>query len=45
MSKANIEVVNKFYDAYGVTFFWAHFPPDKETASDRNMAQAAKAAG
>jgi uncharacterized protein YbjT (DUF2867 family) len=28
-----------------VTFFWAHFSPEKEYAEARNMAQAAKAAG
>lgn len=33
------------YAAYCVTFFWAHFSPDKEAASARNMAQASKAAG
>ncbi|HSQ69775.1 MAG TPA: NmrA family NAD(P)-binding protein, partial [Steroidobacteraceae bacterium] len=33
------------YGAYCVTFFWAHFSPDKEQAQARAMAQAAKAAG
>ena len=33
------------YGAYCVTFFWAHFSPEKELAEARNMAQAAKAAG
>ncbi len=33
------------YGAYFVTFFWAHFSPDKEKAEARNMANAAKAAG
>ncbi len=33
------------YGAYCVTFFWAHFSPDKETAEVRNMARAARAAG
>jgi uncharacterized protein YbjT (DUF2867 family) len=33
------------YAAYCVTFFWAHFSPDKETAEVRNMARAAKTAG
>ena len=33
------------YGAYLVTFFWAHFSPDKELAEARNMARAAKAAG
>jgi len=33
------------YGAFCVTFFWAHFSPEKEYAEARNMAQAAKAAG
>jgi uncharacterized protein YbjT (DUF2867 family) len=33
------------YGAYCVTFFWAHFSPDKEIAEVKNMAEAAKAAG
>jgi uncharacterized protein YbjT (DUF2867 family) len=33
------------YGAYFVTFFWAHFSPDKEKAEVANMARAAKAAG
>ena len=33
------------YGAYFVTFFWAHFSPDKEMAEARNMARAAKASG
>ena len=33
------------YGAYCVTFLRAHFPPEKETASARNMAQASKTAG
>ena len=33
------------YGAYFVTFFWAHFSPEKEMADARNMATAAKAAG
>jgi uncharacterized protein YbjT (DUF2867 family) len=33
------------YGAYCVTFFWAHFSPEKEQAEIRNMARAAKAAG
>jgi len=32
------------YGAYCVTFFWAHFSPDKELAQARSMANAAKAA-
>jgi uncharacterized protein YbjT (DUF2867 family) len=33
------------YGAYCVTFFWAHFSPEKEIAEARMMAQAAKSAG
>jgi uncharacterized protein YbjT (DUF2867 family) len=33
------------YGAYCVTFFWAHFSPEKELAEAVNMAQAAKSAG
>jgi uncharacterized protein YbjT (DUF2867 family) len=33
------------YGAYCVTFFWAHFSPEKELAEATNMAQAAKSAG
>jgi uncharacterized protein YbjT (DUF2867 family) len=33
------------HGAYFVTFFWAHFSPDKEKAEVRAMARAAKAAG
>ena len=33
------------HGAYFVTFFWAHFSPDKEMSDARNMARAAKAAG
>ncbi|MGA2607830.1 MAG: NmrA/HSCARG family protein [Terriglobia bacterium] len=33
------------YGAYCVTFFWAHFSPEKELAEAANMAQAAKQAG
>jgi uncharacterized protein YbjT (DUF2867 family) len=33
------------HGAYFVTFFWAHFSPDKEKAEIRSMASAAKAAG
>ncbi|MDS4021004.1 MAG: NmrA/HSCARG family protein [Candidatus Competibacter sp.] len=33
------------YGAYCVTFFWAHFSPEKERAEARAMAQAAKHAG
>ena len=33
------------YGAYFVTFFWAHFSPEKEMAEAKNMATAAKEAG
>jgi uncharacterized protein YbjT (DUF2867 family) len=33
------------YGAYCVTFFWAHFSPEKELAEATAMAKAAKAAG
>ena len=33
------------YGAYCVTFFWAHFSPEKEMAQAANMARAAKEAG
>ena len=33
------------HGAYCVTFFWAHFSPEKEQAEARTMAEAAKAAG
>jgi uncharacterized protein YbjT (DUF2867 family) len=33
------------YGAYCVTFFWAHFSPERELAQARLMAQAARAAG
>ena len=33
------------YGAYCVTFFWAHFSPEKEQQNAKNMASAAKAAG
>jgi uncharacterized protein YbjT (DUF2867 family) len=32
------------YGAYCVTFYWAHFSPEKETAHARSMAEAAKRA-
>jgi uncharacterized protein YbjT (DUF2867 family) len=33
------------YGAFCVTFFWAHFSPEREVAEARNMARAAKRAG
>jgi uncharacterized protein YbjT (DUF2867 family) len=45
----NPESLNKaFQRAYGafcVTFFWAHFSPEKELAEAKSMAEAAKNAG
>ena len=32
------------YGAFCVTFFWDHYSPERESATARNMAQAAKAA-
>jgi uncharacterized protein YbjT (DUF2867 family) len=33
------------YGAYCVTFFWAHFSPEKELQQARNLAEAARATG
>jgi len=33
------------YGAFGVTFYWAHFSPERENAQASNIAHAAKAAG
>lgn len=33
------------YGAYCVTFYWAHFSPEKETAEAKSMAEAARHAG
>jgi uncharacterized protein YbjT (DUF2867 family) len=45
----NVESLKKAfagaYGVYGVTFFWAHFSPEKENQGARNIAAAAKAAG
>ena len=38
-------VLEGAYGAYFVTFFWAHFSPEKEMAEAKNMAAAAKDAG
>ncbi len=38
-------VLTGAYGAYFVTFFWAHFSPEKEMAEAKNMAAAAKDAG
>jgi uncharacterized protein YbjT (DUF2867 family) len=40
-----VDALQGAYGAYFVTFFWAHFSPDKEMAEARNMAAAAKAVG
>src|SRR5690349_14586536 len=39
------EALEGAYGAYFVTFYWAHFSPEKEIAEAENMAKAAKAAG
>src|SRR6478609_7896107 len=39
------KVLQGAYGAYFVTFFWAHFSPEKEMAEAKNMAAAAKEAG
>ena len=39
------KVLKGAYGAYFVTFFWAHFSPEKEIAEAKNMAAAAKEAG
>ena len=45
----NVESIKKAlggaYGAYFVTFYWAHFSPEKELAEVRNMVQAAKETG
>jgi len=38
-------VLQGAYGAYFVTFFWAHFSPEKEIAHAKDMAEAAKAVG
>jgi uncharacterized protein YbjT (DUF2867 family) len=40
-----IQAFQGAYGAYCVTFFWAHFSPDKEIANATAMAEAAKQAG
>jgi len=39
------KAMNGAYGAFCVTFFWAHFSPEKEMAQAKIMADAAKAAG
>lgn len=40
-----IRALDGAYGAYFVTFFWAHFSPERELAEARTLAQAAHAAG
>jgi uncharacterized protein YbjT (DUF2867 family) len=40
-----VKVLQGAYGAYFVTFFWAHFSPEKEISEAKNMAEAAKEAG
>jgi uncharacterized protein YbjT (DUF2867 family) len=40
-----VKALKGAHGAYFVTFFWAHFSPEKEIAEAGNMARAAKAAG
>ena len=40
-----VEAIQGAHGAYFVTFFWAHFSPEKEIAEAGNMARAAKTAG
>jgi uncharacterized protein YbjT (DUF2867 family) len=39
------EALRGAYGAYFVTFYWAHFSPEREKSEIRNMARAARAAG
>ena len=39
------KAMNGAYGAFCVTFFWAHFSPEKEMAQAKIMAEAAKTAG
>ncbi|MEJ7683103.1 MAG: NmrA/HSCARG family protein [Segetibacter sp.] len=39
------QALHDAYGAYFVTFFWAHFSPEKEYGEAKNMAEAAKEAG
>ena len=45
----NLESIKKVlqgaYGAYFVTFYWAHYSPEKENQEAKNMAEAAKSAG
>ena len=40
-----LQALDSAYGAYFVTFFWAHFSPEKEYAEAKSMAEAAKEAG
>lgn len=40
-----VKAMQGAYGAYLVTFFWAHFSPEREKQEARNMARAAKTAG
>ena len=40
-----LQAMEGAYGAYCVTFFWAHFSPEREAAEAKCMADAAKAAG
>lgn len=40
-----VKALQGAYGAFFVTFFWAHFSPEKEKEHARNMAEAAKEAG
>lgn len=40
-----VKALTGCYGAFFVTFFWAHFSPEKEIAEAGNMARAAKATG
>lgn len=44
-AKSVQRAMNGAYGAFCVTFFWAHFSPEKEMAEVKIMAEAAKAAG
>ena len=45
----DVESLTKAFEGadvvYGVTFFWEHFSPEKETQHAKNIAEAAKSAG
>src|SRR6266536_6696801 len=43
--QAVMQAMEGAYGAYCVTFFWAHFSPEKEYAEAKNLAEAAKETG